>query len=150
MQPGTYPSLARWSVPRFGNLEGTTTHRGKTGNPHNKDYMLERILNINYNYLVFVWLRKDMESFWVLLNCRLRHGKAASSDDCFHMPVNKLWVFRPLIWVNIPLFIPSRVSNMTISITWLQWLSAQLQVQFRILGSLYKALSFPREECLQS
>jgi len=142
MPPGTHPSIARWSVPRFSNLERTTTRRGETWNPHTKDNILERILNINYNYLVFVWLRKDMESFCILLNCRLRHRKAASSDECFHMPVNKLWVFHPLIWVNIPLLTPNGVSNAAVWITCLTWLSARLQVRFNILGTLFKALTF--------
>lgn len=106
----------------FSNLEGTTTHTGETWNPHTKDYIIERIININCSYLVFIWLWKDTESFWVLQNCGFRCWKVASSNECFHMPLNKLWVFHPLIWVNIPLLTSNSICNIAIGITCLQWL----------------------------
>lgn len=114
----------------FSNLEGTTTHRGETWYPHTKDYIFERIININCSYMVFIWLWKDTVSFWVLLNCGFRCWKVASSDECFHMPLNKLWVFHPLIWVNIPLLISNSICNTAIGITSLQWLcSASTAIQ---------------------
>lgn len=128
-----------------------TTHRGETWKPHTKTYIIERIININCRYLVFIWLWKDTDSFWVLLNCGFRCWKVASSDECFHMPFNTFWVFHPLIWVKIPLLISTKSITQPLE---LQVCSDSVVTLFpgrvKILGSLFKTLTFLREEPLPS
>lgn len=96
---------------------------------------------------MFTWLRKNTESFWVLLNCGFRCSKVASSDECFHMPFNKLWVFHPLIWVNTPYSSPTAPVTQPLELQHVCSDSAQLPGPFKILKTLFKAWTFLKIPC---